>query len=103
MSTFRGTACLTDPAGKVIKPEVSVELSDDRRTAPSYLRWEPFYGQMWVSEGDLMIDPLRDQKPCILQLDEGPTLEVRVTSWDRGGSRAQLLGEGPELPPWQQP
>jgi hypothetical protein len=98
MSRYRGKAVLTERGGQVIRPEVEVLLSDDIESAPSEARAAPFYGEIWMA-GDLMIDPLRNEPRCSLQLGDGSVVSVRVNSWTDGGSRAQVVGEGPP-PRW---
>lgn len=99
VAVYEGNAQLVDDQGNLIKSVVAVRLCDDRRTTPSYAKTAPYYGEMWVQEGDLM-DPLRGKPRCLLVLPSGISLEILVNSFDRGGARAQVVGEGRVLPPF---
>lgn len=100
MGRYTGTAQLIGLDGASIEPVVHVDLSDNPEMAPSYARSAPFYGEFWVDSGDLM-DPLRDRQRCLLHLDDGTVVQMRLNTYDRGGSRAQAIGEGPQLPTWR--
>ncbi|MGZ7042862.1 MAG: hypothetical protein ACXVH7_13805 [Thermoanaerobaculia bacterium] len=94
VTQFNGTARLTDVTGNVIMEEVLVALEDDPASAPSYVGERGWYGEIWVNEGDLLVDQLRVDPDCILELSNNNTCDVRVNSWDDGGRRAQIVGRG---------
>jgi len=96
MTKFAGTAAVEDLAGNVVAPLVDVALNDDPDECP-YKTTPPWYGDMRVESGDLMIEPLRTHPRCVLRLSNGHEAQARVNSWDRGGGRAQLVGLG-EVP-----
>jgi hypothetical protein len=98
VGTYEGTAQLVDDQGGLIKRRVTVRLSDDLRSAPSYAKAAPYHGEIWVTEGDLM-DPVRGKEHCQLLLPDGVPLQIFVNSFDLGGSRAQVVGESGVLPP----
>ncbi len=105
ITTYDGGAALATRAGVPIADRVHVHLTDRAEGKPSYARSAPFYGEMWVDEGDLMCESLRRDPACSLRwlglemLDPNKaTVFVRVHSWSEEGRCAQLVGEGAFAP-----
>jgi hypothetical protein len=94
MTKFAGTAAVEDPTGNVVAQLVDVELNDDPDECPYETMTPPWYGDMWLEHGDLMIEPLQTNPQCVLKLSNGNVAQARVNSWDLGGRRAQLVGVG---------
>jgi len=74
---------------------VSVELSDQSAGAPSYAKAALWYGQVQLDEGDLFVEPFKNDPECVLVLSNGASALAPVNSWDQGGRRAQVVGVGP--------
>lgn len=93
MTTHEGDARVLAPDGTVIEPRVKAYITDDPETRPSYVT-SGFYGEFWVTEGDLMAEPLRTNPNCVLEwlnATRAHKLAVRVNSWTEGGRRAQVI------------
>ncbi len=69
MTKFVGTAAVEDLAGSVVIAMVNLALNDDPAECPYQSMTPPWYGNMWLETGDLMIEPLQTDARCVLSLD----------------------------------
>lgn len=91
---FEGIARLLSATGEVIADSVLAVLHKTSLDAPSYVHRAHWYGEVSLEGTDLM-ELLRDDPWCQLDLGNGTVARARVNSWDLGGARAQLVGDGP--------
>lgn len=105
ITSVDGDAALMTRSGVPIVERVHVHLTDRTQGKPAYARSAPFYGEMWLDQGELSSDALKRDPRCSLHWlglevtapDEAAVL-VRVHSWSENGRRAQLVGEGSLTP-----
>jgi hypothetical protein len=93
VAAYKGRCVVKSVTGQIMLEHavVTVDDDDDPHKYPSRPPWS---GHLTSDGADLMREPFRSDPHYVLECDTGEIMHVRINSWDQGGQRAQIVGDG---------